>query len=152
MYESYLDFARERVMIMSAPNGARRTQVDHAALPMTASELAAEAMALVEQQVSVLHLHVRDRDGGHSLDPDIYREALSAIEGAVGSQLIVQVTSESVGLYQQDEQMEMVRSLRPEAVSLALRELCPPDSSELKAARFYEFLKRENIWPPTHSI
>jgi len=147
MSESYREFAENHVMIISAPNGARRSRVDHPALPITPAQLAAEARQLVEQQVAVLHLHVRDRDGGHSLDPERYREAIASIREAVGDELVIQATSESVGIYRREEQMEMVKSLRPEAVSLALRELCPEDASELEAGRFYEFLQKENIWP-----
>ena len=147
MSSTFRNFARERVIIISAPNGARRTKADHPALPLTAEQMAQEAKQLVDQQVTVLHLHVRDRDGGHSLDAGIYRDAISAVRKAVGSELIIQVTSESVGIYSRQEQMEMVRSLRPEAVSLALRELCPDEDSEAEAAQFYGFLQDEGIWP-----
>jgi 3-keto-5-aminohexanoate cleavage enzyme len=145
--DSHIDFAERRVMISSAPNGARRTRSDHPSIPLTAEQLAAEARQLIEQQVSVLHLHVRDRKDRHSLDPDIYRQAISAIRKAVGDKLIIQVTSESVGIYNRHEQMDMIRTLRPEAASMALRELCPEPSMESEVGRFYEFLLRENIWP-----
>ncbi len=147
MSESYTGFAEKHVIIMSAPNGARRSREDHPALPITAEQLAAEAAQLLEQQVAVLHLHVRDRQGGHTLDPEIYRQAIASIRAAVGNELIIQVTSEAVGIYTRQQQMEMVRTLRPEAVSLALREICPDESCESEAGRFYEFLQRENIWP-----
>ena len=147
MVVTHQQFSDKRVMITSAPNGARRTHEDHPAIPITPEQLAVEAAALVDQQVSVLHLHVRDKDQEHSLAPDHYRAAIGAIRNAVGDQLIIQVTSESVGIYDRSEQMEMVRSLRPEAVSLALRELCPDESAESEAGRFYEFLRKEHIWP-----
>lgn len=43
--------------------------------------------------------------------------------------------------------MHTVRELRPEAVSLALRELCPDESTEVEAGKFFEWLLRESIWP-----
>ena len=147
MSDSYSAFAENHVIVMSAPNGARRSREDYPNLPITPGQLAAEARQLLEQQVSVFHLHVRDRWGGHSLDPDIYKQAQTAIRESVGQELIIQVTSESVGIYSRQEQMEMVRTLRPEAVSLALREICPDEFCELEAGRFYEFLQSENIWP-----
>jgi 3-keto-5-aminohexanoate cleavage enzyme len=147
MTETLEQFADRRVMILCAPNGARRTSNDHPDLPVTPEQLANEAIALVAQQVSVLHLHVRDKQQGHSLDPVFYRAAMKAIRKAVGEKLIIQVTSESVGIYKRDEQMEMVRALRPEAVSLALSELCPDESAERDAGKFYEFLRKEEIWP-----
>lgn len=140
-------FAATRVMVMAAPNGARRTQHDHPALPITPTELAACAQRLVRAGVSVLHLHVRDDNGQHTLDVNRYREAIAAIRAAVGEDLILQVTSEAVGRYRADEQMNMVRELRPEAVSFALRELCPDGDNEKLCTQFFRWMHDERIWP-----
>ncbi len=147
MIPDFRGFSADRVMIMAAPNGARRTQADHAALPITAEELAADAVRLRDAGVSVLHLHVRDAAGRHTLDADRYREAIGSIRDRVGDELIIQVTTESVGSYAADEQMAVVRDLKPEAVTLALRELCPTPGQEHEAADFFEWLKRARIWP-----
>jgi len=140
-------FARDRVIIISAPNGARRSTDDHPALPVTPDELAACAESLVEEGVSVLHLHVRDKRQQHTIDADRYRAAMTAVRDRVGDALVLQVTSEAVGIYTRDEQMAMIRSLRPQAVSLALRELCPDEKAEREAASFFSWLMKENIWP-----
>ena len=141
------DFAARRIVIMAAPNGARRNRADHPAIPLTAKELADTAASLRDDGVSVLHLHVRDADGRHTLDPGRYREAIAAIRGRVGNDLVIQVTTEAVGQYSADEQMAVVRELRPEAVSLALRELCPEDGDEAQAARFFAWLDGQGTWP-----
>lgn len=141
------DFAATRVMLIAAPNGARRGKTDHAALPVTADEVAACARELLEQQVAVLHLHVRDPAGGHTLDADAYREALRAVRDAVGDRLVVQLTTEAVGRYAPDEQMQVVRDVQPEAVSLALRELCPDDDVPADTAAFFAWLNDARIWP-----
>jgi len=143
----YQTLARERVIIMSAPNGARRTADDHPALPITPVELADCAQSLVGEGVSILHLHVRDRQQHHTLDADCYRVAIQTIRERVGDALVLQLTSEAVGIYTRDEQMAMVRHVRPEAVSLALRELCPDDNVEVEAAAFFAWLRKEKIWP-----
>ncbi len=140
-------FAKDRVIIISAPNGARRTADDHPALPITPAELADCAQSLVEEGVSVLHLHVRDKQQQHTLDVDCYRAAMKAVRERVGDSLVLQVTSEAVGTYTRDEQMAMVRAVRPEAVSLGLRELCPDDKTEVEAAAFFAWLRKEKIWP-----
>jgi len=132
---------------MSAPNGARRMPEDHAALPLTSAEIADCASSLVEQSVAVLHLHVRDEKKRHTINPDRYREATRAVRCAVGENMIVQITTEAVGQFEPDEQMAVVRQLRPEAVSLALRELCVDGSAEITAGNFFEWLVRERIWP-----
>lgn len=141
------DFASRRVVIMAAPNGARRSHSDHPALPITAGELADTAASLRDAGVSVLHLHVRDTDGRHTLDPDRYREAIAAIRERIGNELIIQVTTEAVGRYGTEEQMAVVRELRPEAVSLALREICPEGGDEARAARFFAWLGEQGTWP-----
>jgi uncharacterized protein (DUF849 family) len=141
------DFSTDRVIIFAAPNGARRSVADHAALPITPGDLADCAESLLEEQVSVLHLHVRDGAGRHSLDADHYRQAMAAIRERVGDSLVLQMTTESVDRYSRYEQMAAVRALRPEAVSLGLRELCPDAGAETDAADFFAWLNRERIWP-----
>ena len=134
-------------MIMSAPNGARRTKHDHPALPLTSTDLAECAGQILAAGASVLHLHVRDDSGAHSLDADRYRAAISAIRDQVGDDLILQATTEAVGIYTRAQQMEMVRDLRPEAVSLALREFCPTEAEEQDAEAFFAWCLKEWIWP-----
>ncbi len=95
----------------------------------------------------MIHLHVRDENEGHTLDAETYRIATKAVREAVGPDMIVQVTSEAVGLYTAEEQMAMVRDVRPEAVSLAVRELCPDAASETAASAFFAWLVAENIHP-----
>ena len=68
-------FAENHVVIMSAPNGARRSQLDHPALPITPAELALNAVALRDAGVSILHLQVRDEYAKHSLDAERYPQA-----------------------------------------------------------------------------
>ena len=140
-------FAERRVIVLSAPNGARRSQRDHPALPITANELAENAVALRDAGVSVLHLHVRDDAGKHTLDADKYREALAAIRERVGDSLILQVTTESVGTYEAAEQMAVVRELQPEAVSIALKELCPEPDDEPAFADFCRWMHDAGVWP-----
>jgi len=134
-------------MVMSAPNGARRDHADHAALPMTADESASDAVALLDAGVSILHLHVRDDAGKHSLDAGRYRQAIAAVRKSVGDELIIQVTTEAVGQYSSEQQIALVRELKPEAVSLALREICPLQTDEQIAAEFFAWMRSENIWP-----
>jgi 3-keto-5-aminohexanoate cleavage enzyme len=135
------------LVVMVAPNGARRTKADHAELPITPSEIAREAARCAEAGATVLHVHVRDDDRRHSLDAGRYRAAIAAIREAVGERVVVQITTEAVGRYAPGEQIEMVRELRPEAVSLALAELIPDPAAEAAAAAFLDWLRRERIAP-----
>jgi len=139
--------AARPVSIAVAPNGGRKTHADHPALPMTAAELARVAGLCLEAGASMVHAHVRDREGRHLLDADAYRDALGAIRQAVGQQLVVQITSESLGIYTPAEQMDVVRQVRPESVSLALRELLPNGGDEADFSTFLDWLRKENVAP-----
>ena len=132
-------------IVMCAPNGARKSKKDHPALPITPDELADCAESIADAGASIMHVHVRDDSGGHSLDVRRYRAAIDAIRARIGSRLVIQATTEACGIYQRDEQMALVRELRPEAVSLALREICPDESAENDAADFYQWLVSERV-------
>ena len=125
------------IAIAVAPNGARKTHIDHAALPITPDELAVCARQCLDAGAAMLHLHVRRPDGTHSLEPDDYRPAIAAVQQAVGDALVIQITTEAVGIYTPEQQMASVRALQPEAISVALRELAPDAAHEAQAARFF---------------
>ncbi len=135
------------LMLAVAPNGARKMPEDHPALPLTPLQLADTAVACLEAGACMIHLHVRDEERGHTLDPERYREATSAIRRAVGDDLIIQITSEAVGKYLPEQQVHAIKRTRPEAVSVALREICPGTDDELAACNFFEWMYRERVNP-----
>lgn len=118
------------IILGVAPNGSRRGKADHPHLPISPEALAQCAREVVAAGASLMHLHVRDDHGGHSLDAWRYRRALQEIRDAVGDQLVLQVTSEAGGVYTREQQMSAMRAMAPESVSLALRELCPGEEHE----------------------
>lgn len=120
-------------LLMVAPNGARRTLADHPAIPLSPEALAEDALACREAGAAMMHLHVRDPVGRHLLDAGAYREALAAIRAAVGEELVLQVTSEAGGRYDPEAQRQLLASLRPQAVSVAIRELFG-DAREIEAS------------------
>ncbi len=124
------------LIVIVAPTGPRKTKDDHPALPLTTAEIAAAAAACRDAGAAMIHLHVRDRDGRHSLDPDAYRAVIAAVRREAGDDMIIQMTSEAAGRYGPDEQIAMVRELKPEAVSLVLREIVPDAAHETAAASF----------------
>ncbi len=124
------------LIVAVAPNGARKTKADHPAVPVNNEDMARCAAECADAGAAMLHLHVRDRRGGHVLDADLYLDAISKVEAEVGDRLLIQITSEAVGRYTPAEQMAVVRAVRPDAVSLAVRELVPGPDDEAEAARF----------------
>jgi uncharacterized protein (DUF849 family) len=133
--------------IAVAPNGGRRTKADHPAIPITSSELALTASECLEAGACMIHVHVRDEQDRHLLDANAYVETSKAIREAVGERLVIQITSEALGIYKPEEQMAVVRAVRPEAVSLALRELAPDEASEPAFGEFLSWVRRERIVP-----
>lgn len=124
------------VLIAVAPNGARKSQRDHSKLPISPAELAACARDCRDAGAAMLHLHVRDAAGRHSLAPADYRMAIDAIRGAVGDEVLLQITTEAGGRYAPDEQMACAEAVDAEAVSLAVRELFANPADESRVAAF----------------
>lgn len=133
------------MILMSAPNGARKTKADHPALPITPDEVARVAAEVMEAGANSIHLHVRDAEEKHSLDHDRYKQTLAAIKRECGDGIVAQVTSEAVGIYTPAEQRAMVEAVRPEAVSMAVRELVPDESEEQNAHTFFAWCSKEQI-------
>ncbi len=135
------------VAIAVAPNGGRKVKADHPAVPLTAAELAVTAAHCLDAGAAMIHAHVRKADGSHLLDADAYRDAIAAIRNAVGNRLVIQITSEALGQYTPAEQRAVVQAVKPEAVSLALRELVPDASEEKAFSDLLGWMKRESVTP-----
>ncbi len=111
-----------RPYIMVAPNGARRGRSDHPALPVTLPQIVATAVACAGAGADALHLHVRDAEGRHSLDPGRYVETLAELSRAVPD-LRVQITTEAAGLFDVATQLDCLTRVRPDWASISIREI-----------------------------
>lgn len=136
-----------RVSIAVAPNGGRRTAADHPAIPLTATAMARTAAECLDAGACMIHVHVRDTDGRHLLDADAYRSVTAAIRAEVGDRLVVQITTESLGIYGPAEQAAVLQAVRPEAASLALRELAPDDGADAAFGALLGWMDSENVLP-----
>ena len=130
-----------------APNGGRRTQADHPKLPVTPDELGRCAAECAERGAAMIHLHVRSPAGRHTLHAGAYAAGIAAVKQAIGGRLVVQMTTEAVDMYNAAEQMAAVRTVRPEAASLSVRELCPSAASEKDFAGLLAWMHAEAIAP-----
>ena len=131
--------------ITAAPNGAYKQRNDHPSLPLTAEELARTAKDCLDVGASMLHMHIRHPDGRHSLDVHTYQTATAVVRAAVGSDMIIQITSESARQYGPAEQMAMVKAVRPEAVSVGLREVDVPEVGEAELGRFFGWMAANRL-------
>jgi len=142
------------LLIAAAPNGAYKTRADHPAIPLTAAQLAETAAAVLDAGARMLHLHVRDRAGRHTLDAAAYRAAIDAIRARVGGELFLQCTSEAAGVYDAAAQRRAVDALigadgagvaGVDGISLAVRELAGNDADARAAAPLFGRLHARGI-------
>ena len=133
------------LIVTVAPNGAYKQPADHSAVPITPATLATTAKACLDAGAAMLHMHIRDAQGRHSLDVEGYREAQRVVRQAVGDAMVIQITSEAAGVYQAPAQIAMVEALQPEAVSIGLREVDKPEIGEAGLQRFFTGLAQRGL-------
>jgi uncharacterized protein (DUF849 family) len=132
--------AQDKIAIIVAPNGARKSKNDHYALPITKNEIVSEVFACRDAGAAMVHLHARDMNGQHSLAIEDNLQILEAVKAAVGDSVIIQLTTEAIGQYQPEQQMELIREAAPEAASFAINELIPDDSYLPAAENFFHWV------------
>lgn len=111
-----------KTLIMSAPNGARKTKADHPQLPMTIAETVQEAHKAHQAGAAILHAHVRDINGQHTLDHGLYQELLGEMSRQVPT-MPCQITTEAVGKFSVEEQFNCLNQTQPQYASIAIREI-----------------------------
>jgi len=132
------------VIIMVAPNGARKTQADHPALPVSIDETVNEAVCCHAAGATVLHAHVRGKQNEHLLDVGLYRELIAEMNQQA-PEMLVQITTEAVGRYNIEQQVNCVQSLVPEMTSIALREITAGYAEPEFAQRFFTWATEAGV-------
>ncbi|MHA2938055.1 3-keto-5-aminohexanoate cleavage protein [Vibrio sp. RC27] len=132
-------------MVIVALNGARKTKQDHPNLPITVEEIVKEVKGCVEAGAAMVHLHARNQEGLHSLEIDDNALILDVVREQVGDNVIIQLTTEAVGMYPPQQQMDLIKALKPEAASFAISELIPSKNQEIAASKFFHWVAEEGI-------
>lgn len=135
----------KKAIVIVAPNGARRSQADHQALPVSAAQVTADALRNLAAGATMIHAHARKADGSHSLEIDDNLHLYTSLKAAVGDDLVIQLTTEAVGIYHVDQQIAMVKAVKPEAVSLGLREFISSEEDIARASAFFHWLAEQGI-------
>ncbi|MBA4602933.1 3-keto-5-aminohexanoate cleavage enzyme [Thermoactinomyces mirandus] len=105
----------QKLIITAALVGAEVTKEDTPHLPTTTEEIVKAAEEVRKAGASIVHIHVRDKNGRPSQDRELYREVIERIEKQ--TDLVVQVsTGGAVGM-SAEERLEPI-SLRPEMATL----------------------------------
>jgi uncharacterized protein (DUF849 family) len=132
------------VIIMAAPNGARKTKSDHPALPVSITDTVSEAAACYAAGASALHAHVRGSEHQHLLDAGLYRELLDEMARRLPD-MLVQVTSEAVGIYTPQQQVACIEAVRPRMASMVLREISSDFTRPDYARQFFEWCVENEV-------
>lgn len=135
------------VALIVAPNGARRMPSDHPRLPITPETAALETRAAVSAGAAIVHLHARDATGKHTLDPTINRAFMDTVRRELNDDVVIQLTTEAVGQFTPNQQIQLIRELRPEAASFAIQELIPSDSTadKQRGGEFFDWVHNQGI-------
>ncbi len=132
-------------LLAVAPNGARKTKEDHFNLPLTAKEIGVCAKECMQAGAGMIHLHVRDNNQKHSLSIEQYKEAIEQVRQQTGDGILIQVTSEAVGIYTAEQQFSMIHTLKPPAVSIGLREIKHLDEKLIN--QHFTKMRANNVLP-----
>ena len=132
------------VIVMAAPNGARKTKLDHASLPVSIIDTATEARHCHAAGASVLHAHVRGSNDEHVLDAGLYRELLAELSTQV-PEMLVQVTSEAVGVYSPQQQVDCIKAVTPQMSSMSLREITSNFEHTALATEFFAWCDEHDV-------
>jgi uncharacterized protein (DUF849 family) len=71
-------------MLLQAALNGPWTKADHPAIPISAEELARDAVACVAAGAKAIHLHPRDREGDERLDAEVVDHVVSIVRDACG--------------------------------------------------------------------
>lgn len=106
-----------KVIITCAVTGSIHTPSMSPHIPVTPSEITAEALAAAEAGASILHLHARDPDDGHpTQDPDLFRQFLPRIKQATDA--VVNITTGGGQGMTVEERLQPALQCKPEVASL----------------------------------
>jgi 3-keto-5-aminohexanoate cleavage enzyme len=105
----------EKLIITAALTGAETTKEQNPNLPVTPQEIADAAYEAEQAGASIIHLHVRDRDGRPTQSVETFRQTISLIQKKCRA--IIQVsTGGAVGMTAEERIAPI--SLKPEMATL----------------------------------
>lgn len=106
-----------KVIVTCAITGSIHTPSMSPYLPVTAAQIADEAVAAAEAGAAIVHLHARDpKDGRPSQDPELFRAFLPSI--ASRCDVVVNITTGGAPTMLVQERVRPALELQPEIASL----------------------------------
>jgi 3-keto-5-aminohexanoate cleavage enzyme len=105
-----------KMIITCAVCGAETTRQQNPNLPITPMEIADSTFEAYKKGASIVHLHVRDENGGPTQDPEIFRKTIALIRDRCD--IVIEITTGGAVGMTDDERVAVIRELQPEMASL----------------------------------
>jgi uncharacterized protein (DUF849 family) len=124
----------KKIIITAALNGAGTTRNLTPHVPITADEIAADAVACVQAGAAIIHLHVRDEAGKNSMATEVWKNVVSKVrQGLAAAKLDVVLNLTTSGSIWPED-------LRVAHLPLLMPEMCSYDPGSMNWANSYVFL------------
>lgn len=108
---------QEKIIVTCAVTGAIHTPTMSPYLPITAGQIAEEAVAAAQAGAAIVHLHARQPDNGQpSQDPELFQAFLPAI--AERSDVVINLTTGGAPTMLVQERLQPALRFKPEVASL----------------------------------
>lgn len=110
----------KKVLISAALTGTAGSKSASPHVPISAEEIAADAVACAKAGASIVHIHVHDETGAPTMKTEYFTQAFEAVKEATakaGVDIIINLTSSGGGDGGDDLRMAHLRKLRPEMCS-----------------------------------
>ncbi|MCT4590355.1 MAG: 3-keto-5-aminohexanoate cleavage protein [Carboxylicivirga sp.] len=105
-----------KMIITCAVCGAETTREHNPNLPLTPLEIADATYDAYKAGASIVHLHVRDENGGPTQDPEVFKEAIRLIRERCD--IVIEITTGGAVGMTDDERVAVIEELQPEMASL----------------------------------
>ena len=124
----------KKIIITAALNGAGTTRTLTPCVPITADEIAADAVACAKAGASILHIHVRDENGKNSMATEVWKNVIGKVRQCLSAtklDAVLNLTT-SGSAWPEDLRVAHLSVLKPE--------MCSYDPGSMNWANSYVFL------------
>lgn len=124
----------KKIVITAALCGAGTTKEQTPYVPITPEEIAADAVACVKAGASVIHIHIRDKEGKNTMETDRWIEVVTKVREALAAEnldAVLNLTS-SGSKFPEEMRLAHLPILKPE--------MCSYDPGTMNWANSYVFL------------
>ena len=124
----------KKIIITAALCGAGTTKAQTPYVPITPEEIAADAVACVKAGASVIHIHIRDKEGKNTMETERWIEVVTKVREALAAEnldAVLNLTS-SGSKFPEEMRLAHLPVLKPE--------MCSYDPGTMNWANSYVFL------------